>query len=258
MTVLAAYRPKGKGNRALTSPLQIGGCVLWLDGADTASVTQSSNAISQWNDKSASGYHVSQSTGAAKPSYANTQNGRKVLTFDGGDSLTRVSVTLNFTGLTMFVVARRDVNAAYHGLWTHNYNGATGRGVFLAGGANGAWQNNDLVCVGRGYGNSDPGNAPQATATTNTLMTDGAWHLFEAALGSGGANDIKIDGATQTLRDTKVGSSVSETGDIVVGASNLGDNLSGRIAEIIVYSGVLTSAQRAAVRKYLRKKWATP
>ena len=35
---------------------------LWLDAADTSSITHSSNVVSQWNDKSGNNYHASQST----------------------------------------------------------------------------------------------------------------------------------------------------------------------------------------------------
>lgn len=39
----------------------------WSDAADTATITHSGGAVSQWNDKSGNGYHVSQANGAYQP-----------------------------------------------------------------------------------------------------------------------------------------------------------------------------------------------
>ena len=43
-------------------PIQIGGCVLWLDGADSSTITGTS-PVTQWRDKSVNGY-VFTGTGA--------------------------------------------------------------------------------------------------------------------------------------------------------------------------------------------------
>ena len=45
-----------------TPPTSISGCLLWLDGADTSTVsmTQSSGTVSVWKDKSGNGYNFSQ------------------------------------------------------------------------------------------------------------------------------------------------------------------------------------------------------
>jgi hypothetical protein len=38
-------------------PIDIPGCVLWLDAADSSMITQSSGAVSLWSDKSGNGYN---------------------------------------------------------------------------------------------------------------------------------------------------------------------------------------------------------
>jgi hypothetical protein len=56
--------------------------VAWFDASSAGTITHSSNAVSQWADKSGRGNHATQSTASAKPTYSATD---KKLTFDGGD-----------------------------------------------------------------------------------------------------------------------------------------------------------------------------
>ena len=62
-------------------PLSIGGCVLWLDGNDTSSMTFNGSAIIQWNDKSPSSNYVSQATVANAPTLGTSQNGLNTVYF---------------------------------------------------------------------------------------------------------------------------------------------------------------------------------
>ena len=48
------------GNLTPTSP--VAGYKVWLDAADTATITQSGGAVSQWLDKSANAYTFTQAT----------------------------------------------------------------------------------------------------------------------------------------------------------------------------------------------------
>jgi hypothetical protein len=55
---------------------------LWLD--DSTAVTDVSGSASQWNDKSANGWNMAQSTAANRPTIiASAINGRRALEFDG-------------------------------------------------------------------------------------------------------------------------------------------------------------------------------
>ena len=62
-------------------PTQISGCVLWLDGADSSTVTLSSSAITQWNDKSTSANHFVQATTANSPTVGTSANGLPTIYF---------------------------------------------------------------------------------------------------------------------------------------------------------------------------------
>jgi len=62
-------------------PTQISGCVLWLDGADSSTVTLSSSAITQLNDKSTSANHFVQATTANSPTVGTSANGLPTIYF---------------------------------------------------------------------------------------------------------------------------------------------------------------------------------
>lgn len=57
---------------------------LWLDAADSSSITESGGAVSQWNDKSGNGRNATQSTNGNQPTYNATQeNGKGAVIFNG-------------------------------------------------------------------------------------------------------------------------------------------------------------------------------
>ena len=63
------------------APTSITGCVLWMDAADSRTVTLSSSAITQWNDKSASANHFVQATTANSPTVGTSANGLPTIYF---------------------------------------------------------------------------------------------------------------------------------------------------------------------------------
>lgn len=81
--------------------------VVWFDAADTSTITASSNAVSQWNDKSGNGRNITQATSAWQPkSGTKTRNGLNVIEFDGANNqqLKTASFTWNGTAHTWFYV----------------------------------------------------------------------------------------------------------------------------------------------------------
>jgi prepilin-type N-terminal cleavage/methylation domain-containing protein len=57
---------------------------LWLDAADSSTITQSGGTVSQWNDKSGNARNGTQATASNQPAYTPAGlNGKNILTFDG-------------------------------------------------------------------------------------------------------------------------------------------------------------------------------
>lgn len=66
------------------NPSRLDNLELWLDFSDQSTVT-TATGIASVTDKSGNGRTFSQAVANNQPSYTNTQNGRKVATFDGAD-----------------------------------------------------------------------------------------------------------------------------------------------------------------------------
>jgi hypothetical protein len=81
---------------------------LWLDASDTASITHSSNAVSQWNDKSGNNNHAAQASAGDKPTYSNTaMSGKPGLDFDN-DKLSIPAIDM--VGKTLLAVIQPDIS----------------------------------------------------------------------------------------------------------------------------------------------------
>ncbi len=96
----------GSGGAPAFAPTDISGLQLWLDAADTATITQSGGSVSQWNDKSGNANHATQGTGAYQPvTNSKTINSRNVIDFDGTDDRLNFNSTwINGSQYTVFTV----------------------------------------------------------------------------------------------------------------------------------------------------------
>ena len=100
----------------LFTPLSVPNCVLWMDGADSTTMTFSSSNIQTWNDKSSNAYSVAPLSGNASPILSQTFNGTypAVLAADDGrgqkimgstETISATSVQ-GISGLSYFVVGQ--------------------------------------------------------------------------------------------------------------------------------------------------------
>ena len=72
--------------RKTFSPSDLSTVNLWLDASDSASITHSSNAVSQWNDKSGNNYHATATSGQTNTG-SSTINGKNALTIGSGKKI---------------------------------------------------------------------------------------------------------------------------------------------------------------------------
>ena len=66
---------------------------LWLDAGDTSTLSHSSNAVTQWDDKSGNNYHAGALSNEAPTTGASTMNGKNVLTWANGKRMKRSTPT---------------------------------------------------------------------------------------------------------------------------------------------------------------------
>ena len=240
----------------------VSGYKLWLDASDTASITASGGAVSQWSDKSGNARHLTQGTGANQPTTGTrTINGKNVIDFDGTNDWMSVpsSTALfnylhNSTGGTTFVVGIVDNTAAGKTIFgTCDFSSAdTG----VVSDVNSSEQTNLAIVRGAS------GASTAIAFAVNTLTAGSAFYLtakFDGGNATAGnrlresLNNCAFAGANSL---TNTASTSNSTGNMTVGANHNGNtNWDGVIGEIIIYEGILSDANIDSVEAYLAAKW---
>jgi hypothetical protein len=231
-------------------PRSVGGCALWLDGADTASMTLSGSTVTQWKDKSINGYT---GTPSGSPTLVTgSQNGLSCVNFvasssqyfDFGNIL-----PLTSAGITVFAVGKS------------TFVGGTNQtivGKSLYGGQNGRWsllqENTSIEFLIETSGGGALPTSPAAPYSGVFSLFEGAWNGSTAFLYANGS---------QLASTATTGTAAATANPVYVGAyQNSAANgpqasfyWNGTIGEILVFSSILTTAQRQAVEGYLAWKW---
>jgi hypothetical protein len=217
---------------AVFNPRTISGIALWLDAADT-----SYNASTgTWTDKSGNGRNFSQATANNRPIVsAVTQNGRSVLEFDGtNDQLIHSSNFLQVANCTMLAAFKRNANT-FGGVIASANNADRSPGIIIENsrGAIRGFQNLALAAVS----GVDTFNITSGTVTDGTavMFTNGTQISTLAA-----SNTLDTSGTTTAIGSYR---------------TTQANYLNGYIGEIVVYTRVLTTAERRTVEAYLGRKW---
>jgi len=218
---------------------------LWLDASDSSSVTTASGNVSQWNDKSGNGNHVSQATAANRPAYQTAVvNGLNAINFGGGATshrLFRSSFTVSQPSI--FIVFTID----------NNYNDSDTLIQFDTGSGDRCVLAIDLTPKNYVFQRDNLGATSRATVTPIAKNKAVVASCVSEATG----HQLWIDGSKGT--DATAGA----VGFNGISVGNLrGDpsplvNLPhyGRICELIVYSTKKADTERASIENYLIAKW---
>jgi len=230
---------------------------LWLDSADLGTITSSSGAVSQWNDKSGNAFHVSQGTAGNRPTTGTvTLNGLNAIDFDGNDGLNRTTSAAlgqNVTGLTMYAVHRYDTFPAL---------GTVGEVIRITTGANLNTRcifrttNNSLLETGGRTLDADAFVTVSSTAQTVATPTIqvGVFdyanrRCFQYVNGvlNGFADPFQTATTTSNTAAQRLG----------IGNNAQGSNYyDGIICEVLVYHARHNEPEIRAVESYLNRKWA--
>ncbi|MGE4043322.1 MAG: hypothetical protein AB7F35_00610 [Acetobacteraceae bacterium] len=232
-------------------PSQISGLAAWYSATDAATITKDgSGLVSQWNDKSGNGNHLSQDTALRQPKIsANAINGLPAIQgrHDGTNAtwlLKADNASLDWSTMAAFIVGQRvsDLNTIEWMLG--KFDGFTPRQEWIA------YINSDK-CGGQTY---DGSSNYIALATPAISPTTGTPFLAE----------LQHDGTTLTARrdgggDVTAGpvaAVVNSTAGITAFART--DNaqpFAGFIGEMLLFSVNPSSADKALLRTYLKSKW---
>lgn len=235
-------------------PRTIPGCSIWLDAADSNTITVTSGFVSAWIDKSSNAYTFSNAatSGRTGPTRVTTQNGLDVLTFTAtsatdanGQYLTNTrTLVANNRELCVFLVHKPDLlNGANYG----NTNA-----VVLHTGATLITQipfSDATGSVGwRGTNIASPiWNNP---TTAYSIMTASVRPYADARSLSNGLDIsslyVSSAGGTPTAFSNTIGAART------TGISNF---YSGTIAEVLLYTRTVSKPDQQQIEGYLARKW---
>jgi len=201
---------------------QIPGCLLWLDAADPAATGSVGTAITSWKDKSGNNNHFTVTSGTATV----VQDGPyAVVSIPTGTLLTSTNTIATTANTTVFAVFKA-TNAAYmmflafSGLLSGDLSIRCSSYVVPP---SGSTNSNDLF---NGVTMYVDGN----TVTSANMST---YHIVSGTMSTSGTTAVTISSTTWSSARMFIGNA----------------------AEIVMYSGPLTTAQRQAVESYLANKW---
>lgn len=234
---LSGYRLPSSG----FIPTKVSGLSLWLDASDNSTLLQSSGGnaasadgdpVGYWQDKSGNGRNLAQTDGTKKPSLkVSVKNTLNVVRFDGVNDFLTATFSLSQPAI-YFVVSKR--NSLPSGSIVDIDGISTGGRMIVYSKSTGQWS-------------MYAGSAEVFAGTRDT-----SWHLHTAIFND--ASSYRYVDNSQIATGNPGTNSVN---GVNIGANNTGgENLTGDIAEILIYSGSISSSDRTKVSDYLNAKWS--
>ena len=240
---------------ALWTPAEIT-TALWLDAADTNTITLNGGNVSQWDDKSGEERHVSQPSSTLQPGYTAGSH----LSFDGVDDFLSAGsnylyATAEDGGMTSFVVASSwndEQNLASFVYDSGNYLIA-GYGVLINPRRIRLYTSSEVI-------DDDPypllGNSYNVVSTRVAFENSQTIYLNGSQFATGAMTLAELT-ATQI---TNFPSRSSSGGPFVLGRqsktfSDAGRALHGNLRELILVRGALDDADRQRIEGYLAHRW---
>lgn len=215
------------------------GAFAWYDADATPT-----GAAASWIDLTGNGNTATQGTGASQPiCTANQINGRNAMVFDGVNDF--------FTLPSSMYVIPADNNTLFAVVQFNASDGAEHRVISLAEAVSSRYRLTNRPSPNDQVDFLSSNSTANPVETTATITNVNLYTCFR----SGTTQSISINGGTAV---TDLGGA-TETG---VDSGTIGANgpgtlvfMSGKIAEIIIYTKLLTAGETLQVQRYLSRKW---
>ena len=221
------------------TPTAFTGCTLWLDAADSSSISTTSGNVTQWRDKSGNANHTTAGTG--QPTYTSP-----FVVFGGSAQL--ILPLVFSTDWSIFVVAKTTQTTG-----TSGQQWWAGAGLFDAE-VSSPVNDYGMSLVGgflaTGVGSSD--TTIQSASAVNT------GNLFIAEFLRTSSSGLMSNIVTGGTAVTTTGPTGARTGVTRISLGALQTNLGyfiGSIAEVVAFNSVISDTQRQNVEGYLAWKW---
>ena len=228
----------------LFNPKSFGNLAVWLDAADTTTITTSGSNITEWRDKSGNGYTGSSSAGRNFTYATSVQNTLNVAQTATGQTLSLTNVTLGPT-LSAFLLCYPLNQSSDTAFLEHGPDTNTNAGFFLH------TQNSSQIGIRNTSGYVTTSAYPNYTLSNTwqlpTLVNPDPNASSQASFYLNGSLKFSLTGVT--------GSNVTQT--LFLNGRNNTNTLSyaSYIGELLVYTAALTNTQRQQVEGYLAWKW---
>jgi hypothetical protein len=219
------------------NPTSIGGCQLWLDAADSSSIT-GTTTVTQWRDKSGNARHLG--VGSGTTSYANNA-------IQLTNSYMFVTSAVNLINVTVFIVVKTtggNNQTVFAGRPNANVNWSSsdGFGFYM-----------DYTSSIRYYGGED------AVGRTLSFSANTSIPRLFSFQTIGSSVSGRMDGTLQST-GTLLSARTSTAQGFAIGGEWQGSSYGNIITnaslyEIIVYNSDVTNNQRQQVEGYLAWKW---
>ena len=249
-------------------PTDIAGCQLWLDAADSSTISIGTG-VSQINNKGGLGGNFAQGTGSAQPAYIIAElNGKNIIRFDGNDflvgSLSAASYNYWHQDVrTDFIVIKIGTVANPNTLYAIVANAilTNPHGSGIAYDDRSSISRNNMFLHVNSAGNASVYNTSNIP---NDSYSPQLWNFIKIFADPKNAtaserSNIVVDAVSyKTNTATLAASTSNATHPIRIGGfpDLSGFNLVGDLAEIISYDRILTAEEIAQVEIYLTEKWA--
>jgi gliding motility-associated-like protein len=216
---------------------------VWLK-AD-AGVTTAGTAVTQWNDQSGGGRNVTPGATANRPALsAGALNGLPVVDFDGVDDYLRNTALGNPVSLTVITLAKSDVAGQTDVLVdvSDNTTQTDRRYVQTLDASN--------------YRSRTINNASTTFNASRSFTDIASYHIFYGDQLANTNTKGSVDGIPLFISATS--GTLRNATNFQLGAgfnATTTRQFDGKIAEVIIYNGVITLADRQRVEGYLAHKW---
>jgi hypothetical protein len=214
---------------------------LWLDAADSSTITTVDGEVIQWNDKSGNSRNVSQTTANNRPTLT-TENSLVALSFDGiNDFLSNTSVGLptGSSARSMFVV--------YRPLRIDNSNNICGQGLSEAPGSWYMLQHRSLGAFGDPYFAGYNADLTDFTVPTTTRKMAGITY--------NGTQATLYRNATQIAQSNLTLNTTGNNFYVGVNPQANSEFACSTICEIVFTANLTTTNTRQQLEGYLAHKW---
>ena len=232
-------RPRATG----FDPRSVSGLVLWLDAADSSTVTLGTG-VSSWRDKSANALSFTQGTGNNQPAYASgAVGGKSAILFDGANDQLTVS---GVTNSTVFGSSGGSVFVVYRPATTDTYT------VFFQGGdTNGRDRFSDNATYNSIFRSTRFEGVAYLSLPKTPITT-----IYATTSSVGGNHVMRSNGVVKYTTTSDFTAYAARTSQLWrVGNGPQLDYYTGYVCEIVGYSRALSSTEIATVEKGLAAKW---